>query len=68
LPAAVSFPLSGAGCLGLKPRAERIEMMMTVIQKNWQELIRPEKLQVATGMTPSASPRWWPSRSSAGSV
>src|SRR5256886_15258696 len=24
-------------------------MMMTVIQKNWQELIRPEKLQVATG-------------------
>ena len=22
---------------------------MTVIQKNWQELIRPEKLQVATG-------------------
>src|SRR3982750_2678940 len=23
--------------------------MMTVIQKNWQELIRPEKLQVATG-------------------
>src|SRR5213078_660667 len=49
LPAAVSFPLSGAGRLGLKPRAERIEMMMTVIQKNWQELIRPEKLQVATG-------------------
>jgi hypothetical protein len=43
LPAAVSFPLSGAGCLGLKPRAERIEMMMTVIQKNWQELIRPGK-------------------------
>src|ERR1700752_1895588 len=25
------------------------EMMMTVIQKNWQELIRPEKLQVAAG-------------------
>src|SRR6476659_1647687 len=24
-------------------------MMMTVIQKNWQELIRPEKLQVAAG-------------------
>src|SRR5207244_6760194 len=24
-------------------------MVMTVIQKNWQELIRPEKLQVATG-------------------
>ena len=23
--------------------------MMTVIQKNWQELIRPEKLQVAAG-------------------
>src|SRR5207244_5518413 len=24
-------------------------MVMTVIQKNWQELIRPEKLQVAAG-------------------
>src|SRR6185369_1315348 len=48
-PAAVSFPLSGAGIWGYKPCAERIEMMMTVIQKNWQELIRPEKLQVATG-------------------
>ena len=32
-----------------RPRADRIEMVMTVIQKNWQELIRPDKLQVATG-------------------
>src|SRR6476646_1068187 len=41
------IPRSGAGCAG-NPATGR-DGMMTVIQKNWQELIRPEKLQVAAG-------------------
>ena len=45
-PPSISIPLSGAGCAD-DPR--NVEMMMTVIQKNWQELIRPKKLQVAAG-------------------
>ena len=39
-----------------------------MIQKNWQELIRPNKLQVTPGNDPRASRRWSPSRSSAASA
>ncbi len=35
------------------------------IQKNWQELIRPNKLQVAEATIPSAKLPWSRSRSSA---
>ena len=39
------------------------------IQKNWQELIKPNKLQVsAGGDARSARPPWSPSRSSAASA
>src|ERR1041385_8089029 len=40
-------PAERSGMRGNTPQP--CEKMMTVIQKNWQELIRPEKLQVAAG-------------------
>jgi len=41
-------------------------MGANVIQKNWQELIRPNKLQVSLGSDPKTGPRRWsPNRSSA---
>ncbi len=40
-----------------------------VIQKNWQELIKPNKLQVEAGATIAyAAQRSWPNRSSAASA
>ena len=51
--------------------AEPIKAMgeNVTIQKNWQELIRPDKLQVSAGRTTRAARRRWsPSRSSAASA
>src|ERR1039458_790060 len=44
--AAELFPTRRVGCAG-KPRAA--QQVNDVIQKNWQELIRPNKLQVTAG-------------------
>ena len=63
--------------LGLTERSGAREMIAprnamgdnVTIQKNWQELIRPNKLQVSRRRRRAACrPRWWPSRSNAASA
>ena len=66
--AAEIFPTRRSGVRARKT-APLKRWVQDVIQKNWQELIRPNKLQVTAGADAEArSRRWSPSRSSAASA